>query len=103
MKAAVALAVHAIAYEKAFAVYFPAPARAMAEAAAVVPAAEGIDWCVGPGGDSIACVRCRNVSHHPADVAHFYCGCCHVFHDRLRGLTIAATPEPETAQARDTR
>lgn len=32
------------------------------------------------GGRSITCLRCGTTSHHPEDVAHKYCGHCHVFH-----------------------
>jgi hypothetical protein len=31
-------------------------------------------------GESIKCLRCGFVSHHPLDVAHLYCGHCNQWH-----------------------
>jgi len=33
------------------------------------------------GGESIQCLLCGRVSHHPGDVAHRFCGACHTFLD----------------------
>ncbi len=34
-------------------------------------------------GKSITCLRCKNRSYHPEDVAQRYCNCCHVFHEDI--------------------
>lgn len=79
--AAVRLARLAIAYEQACAVYFPDPAREMAELASIVCAEAGVKYWISPWGDSITCTKCRKTSRHPKDVAERYCGACHVFHE----------------------
>ena len=78
--AAIRLAKLAIAYEHALAVYFPDPAREMAELASEVLAAAGVKYWISPWGDSITCTKCRKTSHNPNDVKERYCGFCHVFH-----------------------
>lgn len=81
-KAAVMLAIHVIAFSDAFAVYFPAPAKDLAEMATRTLADEGIEYWIAPGGTSITCVKCRLSSSNPHDVANRYCGACHEFHKR---------------------
>ena len=34
-----------------------------------------------PDGRSITCLLCGWTSYHLEDVAHRYCGHCHIFHD----------------------
>lgn len=80
LKPAIELAKRAIAGEKAFAVFFPDPAKEMAELASAVMAEEGVRYWISPGGDSITCTKCRMRSNHPHDVGNRYCGFCHVFH-----------------------
>jgi hypothetical protein len=77
------LAKLAIAYEEAFRVFFPDPAREMAELASAVMAKAHIRFWVSPGGDSITCTTCRKTSHNANDVANRYCGHCHRFHNEL--------------------
>jgi hypothetical protein len=74
------LAWMAVAYERAFAVYFPDPAKEMAELASAHLAEEGERYLISPHGNSITCAACRCTSNHPEDVANLYCGNCHVFH-----------------------
>jgi hypothetical protein len=81
MKASIELAKRAIAFERASAVYFPDPAKDMAELGSAVMAEEGVRYWISPGGDSITCTKCRLSSRNPHDVANRYCGSCHVFHD----------------------
>lgn len=81
MKPAVKLAQLAIVWEKAHAVYFPASAHEMAELGSAVMAEEGVRYWVSLTGDSITCMKCRQTSHNPNDVAQRYCGFCKVFHD----------------------
>ncbi len=43
---------------------------------------KGRDWVVNDTNrDFILCLRCGLVSWHPEDVAHRYCGRCHIFHE----------------------
>lgn len=81
MKPAVELAKLAIAYERATAVYFPDPAKDMAELASAVLTGEGVRYWIAPGGDSITCTKCRATSRNENDVVNRYCGNCHLFHD----------------------
>lgn len=40
-------------------------------------------FAIAPDGKSITCFRCKRTSYNPNDVAHHYCGYCHVHHDDL--------------------
>jgi hypothetical protein len=75
----VRLAKLALAYEKAFSVYFPDPAKEMAEISRDLLLSQGIRYWVSQDGISIICVRCGMTSHNPSDVAEKYCGFCHTF------------------------
>jgi hypothetical protein len=77
----VTLAKLAIAFEPAFAVYFPDPAREMAEAASEVMTNLDIRYWISPFGDSITCTTCRKTSRNPNDIENHYCGHCHRFHE----------------------
>jgi hypothetical protein len=90
MKAAIGLAKRAIAGEKAFGVYFPDPAKEMAELGSAVMADEGVRYWISPGGDSITCTKCHTTSHNPNDVEKRYCGSCHVFLDEPAPQITAA-------------
>jgi hypothetical protein len=74
----VELAKRAIAFERAFAVYFPDPAKEMAQLARAHLLARGIRYWIGPFG-TITCVDCGMTSHNPHDVENRYCGYCHRF------------------------
>lgn len=78
--AAAELAKRAIAFEHAFAVYFPAPAKDMAELASTVMDELGIDYWISPDRRSITCTTCRKGSYNPMDIANLYCGACKKFH-----------------------
>ncbi|MEW6304867.1 MAG: hypothetical protein AB1705_15435 [Verrucomicrobiota bacterium] len=52
-----------------------AMAAAATEAAGAVKTYELVN-----DGAAIKCLRCGMTSYHPQDVAHKYCGNCHVFH-----------------------
>ena len=75
----VRLAKLAIAYEKAFRVYFPDPAKDLAEAGSAVLLSLGIRCWVSAYGDAITCVKCGNTSHNAKDVENRFCGACHEF------------------------
>lgn len=79
-KCAIDLAKYVIAFEQAMSVFFPDPARTMAELASQVLINEGILYWIGQGGDSIICVTCHRISFNPHDVANLYCGFCKGFH-----------------------
>jgi hypothetical protein len=83
MKPSVRLAKLAIAYERAFAVFFPSPAHEMADLASAVMAEEGVPYWISPYGDSITCTKCRHTSRNLNDIERRYCGFCHVFHEVL--------------------
>jgi hypothetical protein len=85
----VKLAQMAIAYEQAFAVYFPDPSREMAELASEVMDLCSVPYWISPGKDSITCTKCRKTSNNPNDVRYHYCGHCHLFLD--------APPDPPAA------
>jgi hypothetical protein len=38
---------------------------------------------VAVGGRTITCTRCQRTSFNRNDVAHRYCGACHIFRDDL--------------------
>ena len=38
---------------------------------------------ISADGRSITCALCEMTSYHADDVAHRYCGWCHIFHDDL--------------------
>jgi|ERR1044071_5353021 hypothetical protein len=38
---------------------------------------------ISPDTKSIICLRCKRASSNPNDIAHHYCGYCHVFHDDI--------------------
>jgi len=40
-------------------------------------------FTIAPDGKSITCLRCHKTSYNQNDVAHHYCGHCHVHHDDL--------------------
>jgi hypothetical protein len=73
------LAKRALAFQKAFEVYFPEPAREMGELASRLLIAAKVRYWISPDGRSITCVRCRLTSSHPRDVAEKYCTSCHSF------------------------
>jgi hypothetical protein len=75
------LAKHAVAFERAFAVYFPDPAKEMAELGRRVLLAQSLRYWISPDGRSITCVNCRMTSYNPHDVSEHYCGACHRFLD----------------------
>jgi hypothetical protein len=75
------LAKLAVAWSKAFAVYFPGPAEEIGKLGAEILLDADIRYWISPWGDSITCVTCRLTSRHPDDVRNHYCGHCHVFHD----------------------
>jgi hypothetical protein len=75
----VELAKLAIAYEKMHAVFFPFPAKQMAELGSRILLDLGIRHWISPGGDSITCATCRHISYNPHDVKEVYCGHCHEF------------------------
>jgi hypothetical protein len=77
------LAKRALAFQKAFAVYFPDPAREMGDLAARILTSLGVHYWLSPRGDSITCVSCRLTSNHPTDVAEKYCGACRRFLDSI--------------------
>ncbi len=77
----VRLAKYAIAYERAFRVYFPDPAKDMAEAASAVMLSLGIRYWISPYGDTITCTKCHSTSSNPKDVENRFCGGCHEFMD----------------------
>jgi hypothetical protein len=79
-RAAIELAILAVAWEKAHAVYFPDSAREMAGLASAFLVDNGILCWISPAGDSITCAACRNTSRNPNDVATRYCGFCHTFY-----------------------
>lgn len=79
------LAKRAIAFERAFAVYFPDPAKEIGELASRLLLAQGVKYWVAPDGRSITCVACRMTSYNPHDVAAHYCGACHRFLDDPAG------------------
>ena len=37
------------------------------------------------GDPGIFCETCSRVSYHPQDIAQKYCGCCHRFHEDVKG------------------
>ena len=78
-QSSVKLAKLAIAYEKAFAVFFPAFATEMAELASAHLIEEGVTYLISFDGGGITCVRCRHASSNRYDVSECYCGFCHVF------------------------
>ncbi len=73
---AIQLAKLAIAYQKAFTIYFPDPAAEMAELATAYLLAEGIRYFLSADERAITCVRCRRTSYNLNDVAQRYCGYC---------------------------
>ena len=40
--------------------------------------------CAGCAVPRIQCPQCHAISYHPSDIAHRYCGRCHMFHDQMR-------------------
>lgn len=74
------LAKRAVAFERAFAVYFPSPAEEMAGLGRSILEAEGIDYWISPDGRSIICVACGRGSSNPNDIEKGYCGACCKFH-----------------------
>jgi hypothetical protein len=45
---------------------------------------------ISPDGRAITCGECGLTSHNPHDVAHRYCGNCHVFHDDVPAPPIGS-------------
>lgn len=91
LTAAVNLARLVIAYERAFAVFFPSAAIEMAELASETCALEGVRYWISPHRDSITCTKCRVTSFNVNDVSNRYCGHCQVFHDDARPTPPART------------
>lgn len=42
----------------------------------------GPSYRIGPGGQSITCLKCNMTSYNVNDVVHRYCGNCHEFHEK---------------------
>ena len=43
-------------------------------------------------GKSFTCLLCHRTSFHPQDVAHLFCGFCHVFHHASGALDYQEVP-----------
>jgi hypothetical protein len=63
-------------------------------------------FTIASDGRSITCGLCGWTSYHPEDVAHRYCGHCHIFHDDaavVRDLMEFANPfkrEPDRGESK---